>query len=490
MLPTDLHPYPAYKPSSVEWLGDVPKHWDVRRLKTLCSRFGLYGANVAANHYHETGVRFLRTTDITDNGRLRTSGVFVPEALVSDYLLSDGDILISRSGTIGRSLLYQSKSHGRCAYAGYLVRFVPNSEILPKYVFLFTKTQAFEGFLRVMAISSTIENVNADKYANAHLPLPPLDEQAAIVLYLDYVDRRVRRYVSAKERLIGLLEEEKQAVINRAVTRGLDSSVPLKPSGVEWLGDVPAHWERCRLRNVVSEVTTGSRGWSSYASDAGPLFIRIGNLNRGSLQLRFDDMVRLNLPKTSEAIRTRIRPGDLLISVTAYIGSVGIAPEEFEESYVSQHVARCRPRPGSSSQWLGYVLLSTVGQTHGQISLYGGTKDGLSLDDVKNYEILLPPLAEQTAIVEYIDKATADIDASIARARRQIELLQEYRTRLVADVVTGKLDVREAAAGLPDEADDRDPIDGSGRVPDNVNRRVREANGAVGELATEGEVTV
>ena len=140
-----------------------------------------------------------------------------------------------------------------------------------------------------------------------------------------------------------------------------------------------------------------------------------------------------------------------MVSVTAYIGSVGIAPEEFEEAYVSQHVARCQPRPGSSSQWLGYLLLSTVGQTHGQISLYGGTKDGLSLDDVKNYQILLPPLTEQTAIVEYLDKATADIDATIGSARRQIELMQEYRIRLIADVVTGKLDVCEAAAQLPEE---------------------------------------
>ena len=281
--------------------------------------------------------------------------------------------------------------------------------------------------------------------------LPPLEEQAAIVRYLDHVDRRIQRYIRAKRKLIDLLEEQKQAVIHQAVTRGLDSNVPLKPSGVEWLGDVPEHWERCRLRNVVSEVTTGSRGWSSFASDTGPLFIRVANLKRASLQLRFDDVVRLNLPKTSEVTRTRIRPGDLLLSVTAYIGSVGIAPEEFEEAYVSQHVARCQPRPGSSSQWLGYVLFSTVGQTHGQMSLYGGTKDGLSLDDVKNYPIILPPLAEQNAIVEYLDKAIADIENGMDHTRRQIELIQEYRTRLIADMVTGKLDVREAAARLPEE---------------------------------------
>ena len=161
--------------------------------------------------------------------------------------------------------------------------------------------------------------------------------------------------------------------------------------------------------------------------------------------MRFDDVVRLNLPETSETTRTRIQPSDILVSVTAYIGSVGVAPKDLGEAYVSQHVARCLPLPGTCSEWLGYVLLSEVGQTHGQMSLYGGTKDGLSLDDVKNYPILLPPQAEQLAIVEYIKKICVESTDAIDHARRQIDLMEEYRTRLIADVVTGKLDVREAA---------------------------------------------
>ena len=169
MPPTGLCPYPNYKPSGVPWLGDVPPHWEVRRLKQLCSQSALYGANIAATQYQENGVRFLRTTDITVEGHLRPGGVFLSEELVRDYLLKDKDLLISRSGTVGRSFLYQSKLHGPCAYAGYLVRFVPNELVLSEYILQFTRTQAFDGFLRVMAISSTIENVNADKYANAHL---------------------------------------------------------------------------------------------------------------------------------------------------------------------------------------------------------------------------------------------------------------------------------------------------------------------------------
>ena len=217
-----LKPYQAYKDSRIAWLGEVPEHWQVRRLKTLCSRSALYGANVAATSYTTAGVRFLRTTDITEDGQLNGRGVFLPQESVDNYLLADGDVLISRSGTIGRSFLYERRIHGPCAYAGYLVRFVPAPIALPKYILFFTKTHAFAGFLRVKAISSTIENVNGEKYANCPLPLPPHSEQAAIVRFLDHADRRIRRYIRAKQQLITLLEEQKQAFIHQAVTGQID----------------------------------------------------------------------------------------------------------------------------------------------------------------------------------------------------------------------------------------------------------------------------
>ncbi len=217
-----LKPYPSYRLSGVKWLGSIPEHWKVRRLKSVCSQSALYGANVNAASYSDKGVRFLRTTDITENGQLKLGGVFLSEELVREYVLSDGDLLISRSGTVGRSFLFDGKRHGRCAYAGYLVRFVPNQEVLPGYLFWFTKTQAFSKFLRVMAISSTIENVNGEKYANSPLPLPPLAEQAGIVRFLSYVDRLIQHYIRAKQKLIELLGEQKRAMIHQAVTGQID----------------------------------------------------------------------------------------------------------------------------------------------------------------------------------------------------------------------------------------------------------------------------
>ena len=217
-----LNPNAKMKDSGIEWIGEIPAHWEVKKLKHVCSRSGLYGANIAATHYRETGIRFLRTTDITDDGKIRKEGVFLPEELVRDYILNDGDILLSRSGTVGRSFLYQSKLHGPCSYAGYLVRFVPNPHTLPKYVFFYTKTHAFERFLRLMAISATIENVNADKYANAHLPVPPFEEQKEIADYLDRETKKIDALVETCETAIGLLKERRTALISAAVTGNID----------------------------------------------------------------------------------------------------------------------------------------------------------------------------------------------------------------------------------------------------------------------------
>ncbi len=225
-------PYSAYKPTGVEWLRTIPKHWSVRRLKSICSRSALYGANVPASSYADAGVRFLRTTDITEDGQLRDEGVFVPADLVEDYILSDGDLLISRSGTIGRSFIYNSKKHGPCAYAGYLVRFIADkSVVLPKYLFWFTKTRSFGNFLRVNAISSTIENLNGEKYGNCSLPVPPLSEQTAIVRFLDHTERLIRHQIAATRKLIALLDEFRTRLIadviaGRIEVRDVSTSLP------------------------------------------------------------------------------------------------------------------------------------------------------------------------------------------------------------------------------------------------------------------------
>jgi restriction endonuclease S subunit len=272
------------------------------------------------------------------------------------------------------------------------------------------------------------------------IALPPLSEQIIIAEHLDTKTHQIDDYVAKKRKLVDLLETQRRAVVNRAVTRGLDDDVAMRDSGVEWLGEIPAHWEEIRLRYATSYVTSGSRGWGQYYDENGhALFVRIGNLRRDSIDLDLSDTEYLTLPENAEGKRTRLQEGD--------IGSVGVVPDDLGEAYVNQHVALTRPRRDLvEPRWMGYALLSGMGRPQLRSQLYGGTKDGLSLADVKDVTFYVPPLDEQKRIVEHIDAQTADIDAAIERTERQIALMQQYRTSLVTEVVTGAVDVRTEVA--------------------------------------------
>lgn len=433
------------------WLGDVPEHWEVLRLKRVCARSALYGANVAATSYTVTGVRFLRTTDITEEGHLNRGGVFLPHESVLDYLLTDGDLLISRSGTVGRSFLYRAHAHGPCAYAGYLVRFVPGTRVLSRYVFLFTKTLAFAGFLRVMAISSTIENVNGEKYANAPLPLPPLPEQVAIVRFLDHEGRRIQRYIRAKRKLIKLLEEQKQAIIHRAVTRGLNSNVRLKSSGVEWLGDVPEHWEVLRSKYVFREVDDRSATGEETRLSMSQRFGLVPSCQIEEHRLVSESYAGAKLCKHGDLVLNRLKahlgvfalaqePGLVSPDYTVFRPARSMEPRYFEATY---HTPACRLE----------LRQRAKGIVQGFWRLY--------TDDFYDIRVPVPPVAEQVAIMAELDRELAMTNAATARTNREIDLLREYHTRLIADVVNGKLDVRELAANLPDISDEPETLDGT-----------------------------
>ena len=450
-----LQPYRSYRPSGVDWIGVVPKHWtvvDVKRrydiqLGKMLQRRPTSVNDVKVPYFKARHVQWF---DVEPT----SSRMWASPADVDRVKVVPGDLLVCEGGEGGRCAILLGCGNVDHIIQNALHRVRPRCRDSNKFLRYVLRAVASAGWLERIHDKATIAHLTREKLGALRIPRATPSEQAAIGRFLDGTDVRIRRYIRAMERLINLVEEQKQAIIHQAVTGQIDVRTgqpyrAYKDSGVEWLGGIPAHWERCRLRNVVSGVTTGSRGWSRYAADTGPLFVRVANLSRGSLQLRFDDIVRLDLPTTSEAARTRISEGDLLVSVTAYIGSVGVAPAGFEEAYVSQHVARCEPLTGMSAKWLGYVLLSEVGQIHGQMSLYGGTKDGLSLDDVKNYPVLVPPRDEQAGLVLWIERQMSVLGELLDGANRQIGLVREYRTRLIADVVTGKLDVREAAAWEP-----------------------------------------
>jgi type I restriction enzyme, S subunit len=210
-----------------------------------------------------------------------------------------------------------------------------------------------------------------------------------------------------------------------------------KDSGVEWLGEVPEHWGAIKARREITFLTSGSRGWAEYYSDEGPIFLRIGNLTRDSIRLNLEDIQRVTPPAGVEGDRTEVNEGDVLFSITAYLGSVAVVPGGLERAYVSQHVCLARLANGNlMPDWLAYSVLSASGKAYLEAESYGGTKVQLALDDVKSFPLSLPPIKEQRSLITFLDHETAKIDTLIAEQQRLIELLQEKRQAVICHAVT------------------------------------------------------
>jgi len=302
-----------------------------------------------------------------------------------------------------------------------------------------------------MGRGTTVKHIYPDELKQLLFPFPPVAEQAAIVRFLDWANGRLERAIRAKRKVIALLNEQKQAIIHRAVTRGLDRSVPLKPSESRWFPELPAGWKAVTLRRVITSAIDGPH-FSPQYRDAGIPFLSARNV-------RADRWILSDAKYISEAdyieFSRRVRPevGDVLYTKGGTTG-VARAVDLAFPFQVWVHIAVLKlKRDGVVSEFLAYCLNSPRCYEQAQLFTRGATNQDLGLGRMKDIELPVPPsLDEQNAIVGFLNTQCAAFNTAIARLEREIELLREYRTRLVADVVTGKLDVREAAGRLPDEA--------------------------------------
>ena len=317
-----------------------------------------------------------------------------------------------------------------------------------------------------------VEGATRDKLTQSSMnripvPVPPETEQNAIVNYLDQVDRRIDGFIHAKQKLLQLLEEQKQAIIHQAVMGQIDirtrKPYPVyKPSGVEWLGDVPEHWEVRRLRTVVDMRVSNV---DKHVKD-GEKPVRLCNY----VDVYYNDRINkrmdfMHATATNEEIeRFRLERDDVLITKDSEtwddIGVPALVTAPACDLISGYHLALLRPRPDKLAGAFLLRALQSKGLAYQfHVEAKGVTRYGLSHAGITSVWLPLPSLSEQTVIVHYLDEVSANIETALARMRRQIELFQEYRTRLIADVVTGKLDVREAAANLPDDTESMDAMD-------------------------------
>ncbi len=439
-MTTHLKSYPSYKPSGVKWLGDVPVHWKVRRIKTLFRE-----KDERSSDGHEELLSLTRSHGL------------IPQTEASNRIASIEDLSnykVCRPGTLvmnrmqAWSGMFAVPSQKGLISPDYSVfELVSESEV--KYFERLFKTSLLVGQFaqRSRGIGSGFNRLYTADFGSIPTIVPPLSEQTAIVRYLDHTDEFIRRYISSRERLIELLEEYRQAVIHHAVTRGLDPDVCLKPSGVEWLGDVPAHWEVRRLRYLVKgKLTYGANAAAEYTDPDWPRYLRITDFDQ-------DGVLKNNTFRSLPPEVARdylVQPGDILLARSgATVGKAFLVPADTGEACYAGYLIRVRPHRSLIEPHFLFAFTQSTGFTHWKNSAFIlSTIHNISAEKYANLHIPCPPLSEQLQIIRYLDKTTSDIDATIGRARREIELLGEYRTRLIADVVTGKVDVREAAAEL------------------------------------------
>ena len=488
-----IRPYPAYKPSGVPWLGDVPRHWEVVQL----GRIGVFSKGSGGTKDDEVldGIPCVRYGDLytTHTHFIRRTRSFVSPARATAYTpINRGDVLFPTSGEtiedIGKSAV--NLMHTQVFCGGDLIVFRPMVPMEPKFAGYSLDCHSAQTQKSLMGRGITIMHVYSAQLKYFRLPLPPLSEQAAIVRYLDHVDRRILRYVSAKRKLIAVLEEEKQAIVNQAVTRGLDPNVRLKPSGVEWLGEVPEHWEVVQLGRI-GKFSKGGGGTKEDEVDVGLPCIRYGDIYMHHKYHIERSRSYISLERSSSY--TPMQYGDILFAGSGEtIDEIGKSAVNLldAKAHCGGDVILFRPGIEVNSRFTGYATDCVQSAYQKSYMGRGITIMHIYSSQLKYMRLALPPVAEQSAIAEYLDKATTDVEAATARARRQIQLVQEYRTKLIADVVTGKLDVREAAALLPDEADDEESMDEGGPLADSVAEDLYDPDESVEGLAMESEVTV
>ncbi|MEW6505866.1 MAG: restriction endonuclease subunit S [Chloroflexota bacterium] len=430
---TSLKPYPAYKDSGVPWLGQVPEHWDVRRIKRIA------WLNPSKSEVplalRDGRAVFLPMERVGSDGRFDASEVRPISDLWNGYTyFRRGDVIVAKitpcfENGKGACLENLPTALGFGSTEFHVIR--PCNAIVSAYLYRATTLSEFRQLgADEMTGAAGQQRVPVEFIGNFSIPIPPLPQQTAIVRFLDYMDRRMRRYIRARQKLIKLLEEYRQALIHRAVTGQIDVRTgqpypAYKDSGIEWLGKVPEHWEVRRVKTIC-RMKAGENITNRQIEPSGDFPVYGGNGIRGYTSC---------FSHEGEFI--------LIGRQGALCGNIHLVQGRF---WASEHAIVVSPYGGHYLQWFAALLEA---MKLNQYSM-AAAQPGLSVERVMNLWAPVPHGEEQRRIAEYAMFVTLRIRNAISASRREIDLVREYRERLIADVFTGKVDVREVAARLPE----------------------------------------
>ncbi len=435
--------YERYKESGVEWLGEVPEHWEVKKMKYASDTST--GFAFSSDDYTDEGIPLIRIGDILQDGNIDIEN---SKKLPIEYLriyreaiIKKNDILMAMTGaTIGKAGQYQFEEPGLLNQR--VCRFVPLL-IVGKYLWFILKSEQYLEHIILTGFGGAQPNISDAQLLDFVTALPPLPEQQSIAAFLDRETSRIDSLIGKKKNLVELLAEQRTALISRAVTKGLDAGVKLKPSGVEWLGEVPEHWVVKKIVFLLDRLQDGTH-FSPESDFSGEyLYITAKNIKEWGFDL--SEITYVSKEAHDEIYkRCPVKKGDILYikdGATAGIATVNSMEEEFS---MLSSVAMLRPRYLLlDSRFLAYHLNMKAFKNFVLNSLVGGAMTRFTIEIISKFRIVTPHLSEQQAIAAFLDRETARIDALVSKVEMAIDTLKEYRTALISAAVTGKIDVRE-----------------------------------------------
>lgn len=438
--------YPEYKATGVDWLPTVPVEWQVLPLK-------LATANKVKDGPHETpkfldeGVPFFSVDGIQDCKLVFEGCRYISpedhERFSMKCLPKFGDVLLGKAASVGKVAFVDTKEEFNVWSP--LAVLTPKSVKLGRFIFYSLQSTWLQAQCDVNSNSNTQKNLSMGVIDNLSFAIPTDDVAEKIANFLDHETAKIDTLIEKQQQLIALLKEKRQAVISHAVTKGLNPNAPMKNSGVEWLGDVPEHWNVARFKHLVAESAAGPYG----ASLTKAMYTSSGIKVYGQQQVIPDDLSTgdyyISENKFEEMRRYEVFPNDVLISVMGTVGRVAVAPENVERGIINPRLVKYKVMENKIlPHFVKASILSDVSQSHLLFAAQGSTMDGLNMQILGGLPIPHPlSLVEQKEIIDEVKRQGEKFDSLLLKAQVAVELLSERRTALISAAVTGKIDVRE-----------------------------------------------
>jgi len=412
--------YPKYKDSGIEWIGEMPAQW---RVQLLGSTSTLTVPMRDKPRVFDGEIPWVRIEDfngkyISDSkSEQRVSSDIVKEMNLKVYPL--GTVLCSCSCTMGATAIVARPLVSNQTFIGI-------SPLIPLFSdYLYYLMQAASDWLTSLASGSIQQYLSRNLFSRLRIPLPEMSEQQSIATYLDRKTKQIDGLIDKKQNQIDLLREQRTAVINEAVTKGLNPKAKMKDSGIEWIGEIPAHWSVTKLKFHADKIGSGvtPRGGAEVYVDSGVPLLRSQNVHFDGLKL--DDVAYIEKETHESMSGSAVQPDDVLINITgASVGRCAYVPKSLSVANVNQHVCIIRSSGAIKPQYLNFFLSSDLGQHQVLIGLTGAAREGLTNNQLGNFTLLLPNVEEQLQIMSYLENITSEFDTMITKEERLIELLK------------------------------------------------------------------